>query len=277
MGILDGFDERLCVTIMDGVVNRKSLTGSERLLVKLITFWRPSAGQIELKHGAPCAVPEEVVEILLFWFGGHLRGVAGQSDADRVWRDIWFAKNEAQVKLDAAMDDAWEQLVRSALRGECDHWTATVWGALALIVVLDQFTRNIFRGTRDAWCGDAKALSVCLDCLENHAAHVQRMPAFMRLQLYMPLLHAEDATLQRRSVALYEENLACGPSALSSVLEWGVRIARLHKEAIDRDGRFAERNTLLGRVTTAAEKAFLDGTVGGDLRYKDAFAKPSLW
>jgi uncharacterized protein (DUF924 family) len=145
-------------------------------------------------------------------------------------------------------------LVPRALRGELNDWAQSPRGALALVIVLDQFTRTLGRGTAEAFAGDAMALATSVGQIDR-GAH-QSLRAIERGFLYMPLMHAEDRAVAQRSVALFaalaEETKAVDghPQFHSSAVQ--------HAEIVLQFGRYPHRNPLLGRTPTAAELAFLD-------------------
>jgi uncharacterized protein (DUF924 family) len=134
----------------------------------------------------------------------------------------------------------WER----ALRGELERWRATPLAALALIVVLDQFSRNMFRGTPCAFIGDPAALTAAASAIERGFDRL--LSAQERTFLYMPFEHAEDLAAQRRSLALFE---ALDPDDME--------YAKRHHEIIARFGRFPHRNAVLGRESTSEEIEFL--------------------
>jgi uncharacterized protein (DUF924 family) len=134
----------------------------------------------------------------------------------------------------------WEQ----AVRGELDRWRSTPLAALALVVVLDQFSRNMFRGTPRAFAGDPAALAAAASVIER--GFDRPLSAQERTFVYMPFEHAEDLAAQRRSLALFE---ALDPNDME--------YARRHHEIIARFGRFPHRNSLLGRESTPEEIEFL--------------------
>jgi len=154
----------------------------------------------------------------------------------------WFKKDPAfDAELTARFCDA----ANAAAAGAFDGWTASEKGTLALVILLDQFRRNIFRGTPDAFSADAKALAVATGAIDGGVD--QMLPADQRQWLYLPFEHAEDLAVQQRSVALFE---ALGDA---EALKWAVD----HRDIIARFGRFPHRNAILGRAATAEEEAFL--------------------
>jgi uncharacterized protein (DUF924 family) len=165
---------------------------------------------------------------------------------DDVLRE-WFRDPERWWKRDAAFDDYLRATyggdVEAAIRGELDDWASTPGGALALVVVLDQFTRNIYRGTRRMYAGDEKAVAICLAAIERGVD--ASFSDDDRQFLYMPLMHSEDRALQERSLEKFRE------------LGQGVEYAEHHAAIVFRFGRFPHRNAVLGRDSTPEEVEFL--------------------
>jgi uncharacterized protein (DUF924 family) len=164
------------------------------------------------------------------------------------WRaagpDKWFLKDDA---FDAELRRRFGDLHAAAAAGGKDHWADTPEGALALVLVLDQFSRNMLRGSPRAFAQDEKAREVARAAL---AASFDRMvdPA-LRQFLYLPFMHSEEIADQERCVVLYH---ALGDRD-------GLPYARDHERIIRRFGRFPHRNPVLGRPTSPAERAFLEG------------------
>ena len=162
------------------------------------------------------------------------------------WREAgpekWFAKDEA---FDQVCRDRFLSTYRAAARGDLNEWELTPDGALAAILLLDQFPRNMFRGTRDAYKTDPVAVMVADRAIEKGFDR-QVDPAFRRF-FYLPFMHSEELRDQDRSVTLNE---ATGEAEL---MEW----ARHHRDIIARFGRFPHRNAVLGREGTAEEERFL--------------------
>ncbi len=162
------------------------------------------------------------------------------------WRSAgsgrWFAKDRA---FDAAFHDRFLDLHFSAARGERTAWANRPDGALALLILLDQFPRNAFRGTAHMYATDLLAHGVADRALR--AGHDQAVGEGLRLFFYLPFAHAEALADQDRSVAL---NRRLGGSFEAR--------AREHRAIIRRFGRFPHRNAIFGRESTAQEQAFLD-------------------
>ena len=179
-------------------------------------------------------------DVIEFWFGepgSPERGVPRKS---------WFEKS---AEFDAVIRDRFVTLVDAAVAGRLAGWTRTPFAALALVIVCDQFPRNIFRGTPRAFATDPLALEVSLGIVERgfDAAYLPVERAFA----YLPFEHAEDIAMQRRSLALFAR---LPPSATSaSYMDY----ARRHHDVIERFGRFPHRNEILGRASTPEEREFL--------------------
>lgn len=154
----------------------------------------------------------------------------------------WFGKDDA---FDAAFAARFAGAHGLAASGALDHWAETAEGALALVILLDQYPRNAFRGEARMFATDARALAIAESAIA--AGHDAATPADLRLFFYLPHEHAEDPAMQERAVALI--------APLGGELQ---RHAEIHRDVIARFGRFPHRNTLLGRATTAEEQAFLD-------------------
>lgn len=178
-------------------------------------------------------------DILQFWFGEP-----GSVDYLRP-RSLWFTRSDA---TDRAIAERFGPAVEAALIGQHDDWAATPRGALALVILLDQFTRNIFRGTPRAFAGDARALALATRLVDT--ARDLALAPVERWFVYMPLEHSERLLDQYESVRLFERLAADG---LDAPLEW----ARRHFDVIRQFGRFPHRNAILGRESTPAEIEFL--------------------
>lgn len=176
-------------------------------------------------------------DVLDFWFG----------PPPLAQRAEWFRKDAA---FDATIRARFGAAIEAALKGELAAWDATPRGALARVIVLDQFTRNAFRATARAFAGDALALAAAGAMVER--GDDRRLAALERVFAYLPFEHAEDATMQARSIALFGA-LAREEPALAGFEDY----ARRHAAVVERFGRFPHRNRLLGRASTAAETEYL--------------------
>ena len=178
--------------------------------------------------------------VLEFWFG------AEDSASPGTPRDVWFRKDAA---FDAEIRQRFGTAIAVAVAGGHGEWCATAEGALARVLVLDQFTRNVYRDTPAAFAGDARALATAQDAVERGLD--RSLKPFGRWFLYMPFEHAEDSAAQQRSLALF--GALAEDSGLAAPLEW----AQKHADVIAQFGRYPHRNAILGRTSTPEEVAFL--------------------
>ena len=180
--------------------------------------------------------------VLDFWFGAAGTPTHGQVRAE------WFRKDAA---FDAQIAQRFGSLVSNALAGGLAPWSTDPASQLARIVLLDQFTRNMFRDTAQAFAGDAQALAVAREmvaCGFDAALRPEQ-----RVFVYLPFEHHESLSMQDESVRLFTALVSQAPG-LQHMLDYAHR----HRAVIARFGRFAHRNEVLGRVSTAEELAFLN-------------------
>jgi len=160
-------------------------------------------------------------------------------------RDVWFQKSEL---FDDEIRVRFAPEIELALAGSLDDWSATRQGTLALILLLDQFTRNAFRETPRAFAGDAAALSHSRALV--YSGRDREFAPIERWFVYMPFEHAENLVDQYESVRLFQSLADAG---LADPLTWAMK----HFEVVRRFGRFPHRNALLGRASTLEEGEFL--------------------
>ena len=173
---------------------------------------------------------EQAADVLEFWFV--------QSRPRQ-----WFAKDAA---FDALLRERFLGLTRSAIAGELSAWAAEPSGALALVLLLDQFPRQIWRDSAMAFTGDCQAQALSLKAVE--LGWLETEPEQARRQFWlMPLMHSEDLAVQEVALPLFER--FSDPRTTD--------FARRHRDVIARFGRFPHRNAILGRVSSAEELAFL--------------------
>lgn len=191
----------------------------------------------------------EHVQVLDYWFGpldSH-----GLAPADR--RRRWFAGQETDRHVATVFGD----LVAQALAGELDHWAGQPDSLVALVTLLDQFPRNIYRGSAQAFSGDQRA---CQLVNQGIAQGVDgQLPLCWRTMFYMPLEHSESLAAQNLCVTLLEQMQANAVVSCQDYLRGCVDWARQHRDIIARFGRFPHRNAVLGRAPTADETAWMDG------------------
>ena len=170
----------------------------------------------------------------------------GPDEVVAFWRDAgpgkWFAKDEA---FDRACRERFLLTYEAAARGDLNGWELSPEGSLALVIVLDQLPRNMFRGTKAVYKADPVALMVADRAIEK--GHDRQVDPALRRFFYLPFMHSEELRHQERSVKLNEE-LGDADS---------VKWAHHHHDVVKRFGRFPHRNGILGRETTPEEAAFL--------------------
>ena len=182
------------------------------------------------------ATPAEILE---FWFG------------DRV-RPLWF---ERDAQLDAEIRRRFAAVHKAALGDRLAWWESSPEGALAVVILLDQFSRNLYRGAPRAFAGDAQARAAADRALARGFDRV--LPPDRRWFLYMPFEHSESLADQRRAVALFRAHADAAPGPERARAEELLDYAQRHLAAIERFGRFPHRNELLGRESTADEIDYL--------------------
>jgi uncharacterized protein (DUF924 family) len=191
--------------------------------------------------GAATGLDDRARALLDFWFGAP-----GDPEREQ-HREIWFKSTEA---FDATLRVAFLADYEAAAAGALHTWEATPEGALAMLLLLDQIPRNIFRGTPLAYATDAAARAVADRALAN--GFDQLVPPAWRLFFYMPFHHSENLDDQRRSRALFDA-LPRNPDRRGSLRRYGLP----YLEVIERFGRFPHRNVILSRQSTPDEIAFL--------------------
>ncbi|MTI18390.1 DUF924 domain-containing protein [Rhodobacteraceae bacterium RKSG542] len=168
------------------------------------------------------------LDILSFWWAAGMQK--------------WFMGGEA---FDNEIREKFEADVEAAAAGEYDHWQESPHGTLALLILLDQFTRNIYRGTAKAFEQDKKAQQIALAALERKDHHAY--PAMAKTFFFLPFEHAEDMDMQSLSCDLFRQYTD----------QDAYHYALVHMDVIRRFGRFPHRNKFLGRTSTPAEEEFL--------------------
>lgn len=169
-------------------------------------------------------------KILDFWF-------------TEIPKERWFQKSD---EFDTLLRDTFTDLVVAACRGELASWRETTSGRVAEIIVLDQFSRNIWRDTPEAFAQDAMALVLSQECLRQ--PDFSELSADYRKFALMPFMHSESAMIHNEAVGLFEQYTD------PVTLDFEIR----HKNIVDRFGRYPHRNEILGRISTPEEVAFLE-------------------
>lgn len=188
--------------------------------------------------------------ILGFWFKAS-ELTAPQIDGRM---DLWFG-DDAVFDQELAAEFADD--VERASAGELMHWAHKAHGRLALILLLDQFRRNIYRGTPDAFAKDKLALKLCVEgAMEKKD---KGLTPIQRVFFYMPLQHAESRKVQKKSVDIYNRLATAVSATYRETFETIAQFAELHADIIEQFGRFPHRNAILGRENTPEEDEYLAG------------------
>jgi len=188
-------------------------------------------------------------EVLGFWLGP----ASDDLEAVTLASKRWYITDDG---FDAEIRDRFGDAIKQAQQGLFADWAGTPEGALALVILLDQFPRNAYRGTAGAFAGDPVALAVAANAVGR--GFDRRLACPGRAFLYHPFEHSEDPEDQERSVVLFETLAAQAPEEWREFAADFVPYAHAHRDVIARFGRFPHRNAILGRVDTPEERAYLD-------------------
>ena len=188
-------------------------------------------------------------EILDYWIGNSDDDI----DDAKQRAMFWFGSDSS---VDAEIARRFRGTVESVREGGHEDWLDTPAGILATIIVLDQFPRNLYRGTAEAFASDARALELSLALADSPS--INSLGWMSRVFALMPLQHSEDAAVQERAVREFESLAAACDSDHRGILEGNAEYARLHRDIVKRFGRFPHRNRILGRESTQAESDWLN-------------------
>jgi len=200
------------------------------------------------------SAPPSALDLLLFWFGPRPYTAAGVQQHSR----LWFGEPHAPELIpqtDELIRERYGGLVLAAEQGELASWESSARRRLALILLLDQFSRNIYRDTPRAFAQDFQALSLTVSGMQLGADAT--LDPVERLFFYMPLMHAESLDVQEESVAAFRRLLQEAPADLRPTFQSHLDYAVSHRDTIERFGRFPGRNQILGRDSTPDELEWL--------------------
>ena len=189
-----------------------------------------------------------IENVLNYWFGAN----PGEAALAKDRADLWWSKH---AEADREIRQRFEASVQLAAEGKLDPWLAEPRGRLALIILTDQFPRNIYRDSPLAFSFDAKALEWSTDGIEK--GHDQLLQPIERAFFYLPLEHSERLDHQERSVRMVSDLVPLVAAEQREIFEHYLNVAILHRAIIARFGRFPHRNRILGRSSTAEELHFL--------------------
>jgi uncharacterized protein (DUF924 family) len=194
---------------------------------------------------------ERSEDILHYWFGNVEETTLPSKEREQ----IWFGGDEA---TDKEIKDKFYPDFMKSINGGFDDWCETPRGCLAVIIMLDQFSRHIYRGTGKAFEQDHRALQHCLAGIDQQHDHM--LSLIERVFFYFPLMHSENAEMQSLSLRAYEMLVTLSFPEVRPVYEKFLDYAIKHNEIISRFGRFPYRNERLGRKSTPQEEEFLKNT-----------------
>ncbi len=193
-------------------------------------------------------MPDKVHSLLNFWFGDL--GSADLPTSDRT--NLWFGESE---KLKEMITQSFGGDYSAVIQGEHEDWASTPRGRLAMIILLDQFSRYLHRNSAQAFDHDKKAQELCIQGLQENMDHA--LTLIERVFFYMPLVHSENNEIQEQSIRLFQSLVSLSMSETTQVYQLFLAYAYAHFRVIKEFGRFPQRNEVLGRKSTAAEVAFL--------------------
>jgi len=191
---------------------------------------------------------EEFEAVLRFWFPQQL----SDEHVVLVRQFEWWFRGGA----DSVITERFSLLLERATRGELDHWAHAPRSRLALIIILDQFSRSLYRGTARAFAQDPQALALALEGIENGHYAALETP-WEKTFFFLPLGHSEELANLEIAVKLAEELVVQAPTKIRKILEHSAAQARGHRDVIARFGRHPHRNAILGRQSTPEELEYL--------------------
>lgn len=200
---------------------------------------------------SPNGTAERIERVLRYWFA-ETDGDAFTDAAMKGRLALWFGEN---AETDEHIRSTFPSELEDAAAGRLDAWAETPRGRLALVVVLDQFSRNVYRGTPRAFALDARALALTEAGLAGSVTGA--MNTAHRVAFYLPMMHAEDKERSRRSLDLYDRLCEECPEEIRPALSLVKEASERHFRIVDRFGRYPHRNEVLGRPTTEEEAAFM--------------------
>ncbi len=191
---------------------------------------------------------DRIHELLDFWFGNL--GSADLPTSDRT--SLWFGESDPVKKQ---LLESFESEFEKAMSGDLNNWAETPRGRLALIILLDQFPRYVYKRSSQAFAYDENARQLCIDGLQQKMD--KSLTLIERVFFYMPLVHTESSETQEESIQLYQELAALSMTETTQVYQLFLAYAYAHFRVIKQFGRFPQRNEMLGRESTQAELEFL--------------------
>lgn len=193
---------------------------------------------------------DRVNTVLEFWIGDADTDVEAAKRRGKLW---YQSTPESDEELRALFGD----LLNEAETGQLEDWRESAEGTLALVILLDQFSRNLYRGKAGAFANDTKALEIATALIDKGSD--RSLSYIGRAFLYHPFEHSEDMKAQERSVELFSSLSSSAEESWQEYLESFLDYAKEHRDVVKKFGRFPHRNKVLGRESTPEEQAYLDG------------------
>ena len=191
---------------------------------------------------------EKIEDILKFWFGRVEETIVPSENRAK----IWFGESpETDAEIKAQFSDD----LKCASQGKYDAWIDNPRGELALIILLDQYSRHIYRNNSEAYSQDDRALIICVEGIREEKDHF--LSLIERVFYYFPLLHSEQLAYQEQSIRVYQTLAELAFMETRVIYDSFLKFANHHYTIIERFGRFPQRNVILGRESTAEEEAYL--------------------
>jgi uncharacterized protein (DUF924 family) len=188
-------------------------------------------------------------DILSYWLG-QLNPETGQSTENKF--PLWFGKSQ---ETDDHLRETYGSLLEKAKAGELKDWEESPESLVALVILMDQFSRNIFRGTSGMYAADEKALSLSKQVVES--GQDEQLPTAMRVFLYMPFMHSEELEDQEKCIEIFKKLKEQVPESIKDSIENNVIYAIKHRDIVKEYGRFPHRNEILSRANTPEEEVYL--------------------
>ena len=194
-------------------------------------------------------MPSEPQDVIDYWLGDAETDPSAARDRSKLW---YGSSTEIDNQIRQNFGDA----LALAERGKLQRWLESPSEQLALVILLDQFSRNLYRGSKDAWKNDVRALDLATRCVENND-HMS-LSNIGRVFLYHPFHHAESTMAQEKAAFLFDELYENASPEWQPSLKRFADFTRNHREIVLRFGRFPHRNKILGRQSTAEEDEYLN-------------------
>ena len=188
-------------------------------------------------------------DVIDYWLGEAQRDPSTAKARSKLWYRV-SSQTDNQIR------DRFGKILELAEQSKLNDWLDSPEGHLAMVILLDQFTRNINRGSSDAWKNDAMALNIATSCIDK-GDHLS-LSYFGRVFLYHPFHHAESIAAQERAVDLFDELHDEAPPEWQTSLKGFAEFSRGHRDIVSRFGRFPHRNKTLGRQSTLKEAQYLE-------------------